>query len=90
MNNGFWEKLGQEIKEAKLTVKADSIGLKLGQEYSQKEVLLPQNIEQLAAIVKLANQYGMPLYPIGNGSRLRKVLAFQEGVLVSLKNIQCH
>jgi glycolate oxidase len=88
MNNGFWEKLGQEIKEAKLTVKADSIGLKLGQEYSQKEVLLPQNIEQLAAIVKLANQYGMPLYPIGNGSRFTQgVKPFQEGVLVSLKNM---
>lgn len=84
----FCQKLQQEIKDDNLISNAQDIGLKLSREYSQKDVLLPRNTEQLITMVKLANQYGVPLYPIGNGSRFFKgVKPFQEGVLVSLRRM---
>lgn len=84
----FCQKLQQEIKDDNLISNAQDLGLKLSREYSQKDVLLPRNTEQLVTMVKLANQYGVPLYPIGNGSRFSQgVKPFQEGVLVSLRRM---
>jgi len=67
---------------------ADTLEVKLSEDYKPEKILIPQNVEQLITIVKLANKYKMPIYPIGSGTGFcRGVAPFQKGVLVSLQKI---
>ncbi|NLT94531.1 MAG: FAD-binding oxidoreductase [Clostridia bacterium] len=84
----FCQRLQQEIKTENLVSTALEMGLNLSREYEAKDVLLPQDTEQLMIIVKTANQYRVPLYPIGNGTRFAQgVKPFPEGIFVSLKKM---
>lgn len=87
--SSFLQRLQQEMGADNFLSQADEISLKLNREYHRRDVLLPRNTEQLVTMVRLANQYHVPLYPIGNGSRFSQGIGpFEEGVLVSLRQME--
>ncbi|MGI6225936.1 MAG: FAD-binding oxidoreductase [Peptococcales bacterium] len=84
-NNEFFQSLEKVVNVEEVATSMENLGVKLGEDYQPERVLVPNNIDELVAIVKLANEHKMPLYPIGNGSRfVSGVLPFNEGVLISL------
>jgi glycolate oxidase len=49
-------------------------------------IVYPLTVEQVVRIVKLANQAGFPLYPMGQGSKFQALMPkVDKGVIVSLK-----
>lgn len=52
-------------------------------------VLFPKNQEEVQAILKLCNQYGMPVVPHGGGTSLEgHISAYKGGITISFENVQ--
>jgi glycolate oxidase len=81
-------KLFERLKEVTDVVKINTGFSDLGEKYKPEVLVNPKSIEEIKAIVKMANEYKTPIYPIGSGSRFGQgVDPFQGGILLSVKNL---
>ena len=87
-NTEFLRSLRAEVNNISTAINPSDLDINLEQNYNPQLVLTPNSIGEIVSIVKLANKYGVPVYPIGSGSKFSKGISpFDEGVLVSLKNL---
>ncbi|KJS81017.1 MAG: hypothetical protein JM58_17935 [Peptococcaceae bacterium BICA1-8] len=87
-NEEFLRSLREEVDNIATAINPSDLGINLEHNYNPQLILAPNNISEIVTIMKLANKYGVSVYPIGSGSKFVKgICPFDEGVLVSLKNI---
>jgi len=87
-NTEFLQSLRKEINDIATAIDPGDLGINLEENYNPQLILAPNNIGEIVTIVKLANKFGVHVYPIGRGSKFAKgICPFDEGVLVSLKNL---
>jgi len=57
--------------------------------YSPDLILYPESAEDIVSILKLANQFQLPIYPVGSGTMFQKrIEPFTAGILISTKNLK--
>lgn len=76
------------INEEKIMVDNNKIQMLIGENFKPDILLCPQDINEIVALIKMANHYQLAIYPIGSGSRFNEAfIPFQGGILLSTINL---
>ncbi|SMB81491.1 glycolate oxidase [Desulfonispora thiosulfatigenes DSM 11270] len=87
-NNQLYEILTKAIDEKHIYSELTDSYKALGSEYKPEYIVYAQNTEEIAKLVKLANEHEFAIYPIGSGSMFAKgVDRLQKGIILSTKDL---